>query len=250
MSTEEPSREAPPQAQAEPEPAQAPEPEAQPEQAPQPRRRGFRTGRLEAFSDGVFAIAVTLLILDIGVSGTAGHDLLGAIRSLWPSYLAYVASFSTIGAAWLGHNAITEYLDRTDAAFVRLNLLLLLVVSFLPFPTRLVAEFIHQDKAERVAVTFYGIVLVLATTMLLVLWRYAVRAKLVRPDLADEEIELLTERLTPGLGAYLVLIVSGLFVPVIAVIGFLGIALYYIIPFRRLSAGFLTWRSYKKHHRR
>ena len=229
----------------EPQPAAAPEPQPEAEAA-RPRRRGFRTGRLEAFSDGVFAIAVTLLILDIGVSGTAGHDLLGAIRSLWPSYLAYVASFSTIGAAWLGHNAITEYLDRADAAFVRLNLLLLLVISFLPFPTRLVAEFIHQDKAERVAVTFYGIVLVLATTMLLVLWRYAVRAKLVRPDLADEEIELLTERLTPGLGAYVVLIVSGLFVPVIAVIGFLGIALYYIIPFRRLSAHILPRRRVRR----
>jgi TMEM175 potassium channel family protein len=236
MSNEEPPREAPPEAQA--------------EQAPQPRRRGFRTGRLEAFSDGVFAIAVTLLILDIGVSGTAGHDLGAAIRGLWPSYLAYAASFSTIGAAWLAHNAITEYLDRADAAFVRLNLLLLLVVSFLPFPTRLVAEFIHQDKAERVAVTFYGIMLLLSSTLLLVLWRYAVRAKLVRPDLADEEIELLTERLTPGLGAYVVLIVSGLFVPIIAVIGFLGIALYYIIPFRRLSASILPrgWR--RKRHRR
>ncbi len=222
-----------------------PPPEAPREPPPQPRRRGFRTGRLEAFSDGVFAIAITLLILDIGVSGDAGHDLLHAIGSLWPSYLAYVASFSTIGAAWLGHNAITEYLERADAAFVRLNLLLLLIVSFLPFPTRLVAEYIHQDKAERVAVTFYGIVLVLATTMLLVLWRYAVWAKLVRPDLADEEVELLTERLTPGLGAYLVLIVSGLFVPVVAVIGFLGIALYYIIPFRRLSAGLLPRRRHK-----
>jgi uncharacterized membrane protein len=157
-----------------------------------------------------------------------------------------VASFSTIGAAWLGHNAITEYLDRADAAFVRLNLLLLLIVSFLPFPTRLVAEYIHQDRAERVAVTFYGIVLVLATTMLLVLWRYAVRAKLVRPDLADEEIELLTERLTPGLAAYLVLIVSGLFVPVVAVIGFLAIALYYIIPFRRLSAHILPRRRVRR----
>ena len=73
-----------------------------------------------------------------------------------------MASFSTIGAAWLGHNAITEYLDRTDAAFVRLNLLLLLFVSFLPFPTRLVAEYIHQAKAERVAVTFYGIILLLS----------------------------------------------------------------------------------------
>jgi len=227
-----------------------PPPEAQPEPEPRPRRRGFRTGRLEAFSDGVFAIAITLLILDIGVSATAGQDLGAAIRALWPSYLAYVASFSTIGAAWLGHNAITEYLDRADAAFVRLNLLLLLVVSFLPFPTRLVAEYIRQDKAEKVAVTFYGIVLVLATTMLLVLWRYAVRAKLVRPDLDDEEIELLTERLTPGLGAYLVLIVTGLFVPVIAVIGYLGIALYYIIPFRRLSASILPRRWHRKRVRR
>jgi hypothetical protein len=98
-------------------------------------------------------------------------------------------------------------------------------------------------------VTFYGIVLVLATTMLLVLWRYAVRAKLVRPDLADEEIELLTERLTPGLAAYVVLIVSGLFVPVVAVIGFLAIALYYIIPFRRLSASILPHRFRGKRSR-
>src|SRR5262249_27790231 len=147
------------------------------EPPPQPRRRGVRTGRLEAFSDGVLAIAITLLILDIAVSGNAGRNLLHAIGSLWPSYLAYVASFSTIGAVWLGHNAITEYLDRADAAFVRLNLLLLLFVSFLPFPTRLVAEFIRQDNAERVAVTFYGIILVLASTMLLVLWRYAGRAE-------------------------------------------------------------------------
>jgi uncharacterized membrane protein len=247
MSTEEPPPE--PSPEVSPEPPEA-GPETPREAASQPRRRGFRTGRLEAFSDGVFAIAVTLLVLDIGISATAGHDLLGAIRGLWPSYLAYVASFSTIGAAWLGHNAITEYLDRTDAAFVRLNLLLLLIISFLPFPTRLVAEYIDQDKAERVAVTFYGIVLVLATTMLLVLWRYAVRAKLVRPDLADEEIELLTERLTPGLGAYLVLIVSGLFLPVIAVIGFLGIALYYIIPFRRLTARIRPVHWLRKRHRR
>ena len=226
-----------------------PPPEAPPEAPPQPRRRGVRTGRLEAFSDGVFAIAITLLVLDIGVSATVGQDLGGAIRGLWPSYLAYVASFSTIGAAWLGHNAITEYLDRADPAFVRLNLLLLLIVSFLPFPTRLVAEYIHTDNAERVAVTFYGIVLVLATTML-VLWRYAVRAKLVRPDLGDEEIELLTQRLTPGLGGYVVLIVTGLFVPVVAVIGFLAIALYYIIPFRRLSASIRPERLRGRRDRR
>ena len=216
------------------------------EPPPQPRRRGFRTGRLEAFSDGVFAIAVTLLVLDIAVSANAGHHLLRAITDLWPSYLAYVVSFSTIGAAWLAHNAITEYLDRADAAFVRLNLLLLLFVSFLPFPTRLLADYIGEVSPERVAATFYGISLLLTTTMLLVLWRYAVRARLVRPDLADEEIELLTQRLTPGLSAYLVLIVSGLFFPVVAVIGYLGVALYYIIPFRRVSASIRLGRKRRK----
>ncbi|HYX58360.1 MAG TPA: TMEM175 family protein [Streptosporangiaceae bacterium] len=235
----------------EPQPVAASEPQPAAEAAPEtrPRRRGFRTGRLEAFSDGVFAIAVTLLVLDIGVSATAGQDLGAAIRGLWPSYLAYVASFSTIGAAWLGHNAITEYLERADAAFVRLNLLLLLFISFLPFPTRLVAEFIHRDRAERVAVTFYGIVLLLSSVLLQVLWRYAVRAHLVRPDTADEEVELLTERLTPGLGAYVVLIVSGLFLPIIAVVGFLGIALYYIIPFRRLSASIFPRTRRGQRHR-
>ena len=79
-------------------------------------------------------------------------------------YLAYVASFSTIGAVWLGHNAITEYLERADAAFVRLNLLLLLVISFLPFPTRLFADYIGQDSSERVAVTIYGVVLLATST--------------------------------------------------------------------------------------
>ena len=97
--------------------------------------------------------------------------------------------------------------------------------------------------------TFYGIILLLSSVLLQVLWRYAVRAHLVRPDTADEEVELLTERLTPGLGAYVVLIVSGLFLPIIAVVGFLGIALYYIIPFRRLSASIFPRTRRGQRHR-
>jgi uncharacterized membrane protein len=121
---------------------------------------------------------------------------------LWPSYLTYLVSFSTIGAIWLGHSAITDYLERADAVFMRLNLLLLMVVAFLPFPTRLFADFLGKDKPERVAANIYGITLLVASTLLLVLWRYAVRERLVRPDAADEEIQLLTQRLTPGLGGY------------------------------------------------
>jgi uncharacterized membrane protein len=214
----------------------------EPPQEPGPRPGGFQKGRLEAFSDGVFAIAITLLVLDITVSGDAEQHLLHSIVDLWPAYLAYVVSFSTIGAVWLGHNAITEYLERTDAAIIRLNLLLLLFAAFLPFPTRLFADYIRDDNAERVAATFFGICLLLTSTLLLVLWRYAVWAHLVRPDADDEEVELLTQRLTPGLGGYLVLIAAGLFVPVVAVVGYLAIAVYYIIPFRRLSAGFVPRR--------
>jgi uncharacterized membrane protein len=201
--------------------------------SPGPSPRGFGTGRLEAFSDGVFAIAITLLVLDVAIPASAERHLLRAVIDLWPSYLGYVVSFSTIGAMWLGHNAVTEYLNRANVVFVRLNLLFLLFVAFLPLPTRLFAEFIERDSPERVAVTIYGISLLLTSTMLLVLWRYAVHARLVRPDASDEEIQFLTQRLTPGLGGYLVLIVAGLFVPLVAVIGYLAIALYYIIPFRR-----------------
>jgi uncharacterized membrane protein len=211
---------------------------------PGPVRRGLRTGRLEAFSDGVFAIAITLLVLDIAIPASAEAHLLRSVADLWPSYLGYVVSVSTIGAMWLGHVAITEYLERTDVGFVRLNLLLLLVIAFLPFPTRLFADYIGKDSPERVAATVYGLSLLLASTLLLVLWRYAIRNRLVRPDAADEEVQFLTNRLTPGLAGYLVLIIAGLFVPVVAVIGYLAVALYYIIPFR--GSGSIPWRRSRR----
>jgi uncharacterized membrane protein len=95
---------------------------------------------MEAFSDGVFAIAITLLVLEISVREGASEDLLGAFLEQWPSYLAYLVSFATIGAAWLAHSTITHYLHGVDAVFLRVNLLLLLLISFLPFPTGLVAD--------------------------------------------------------------------------------------------------------------
>ena len=207
-----------------------------PDQTPSAtKRRNLLAGRMEALSDGVFAIAVTLLDLDIAVPGHAksAHALLDSVARLWPSYLAYVVSFSTIGAVWLGHSAITEYLDRIDGGFIRLNLLVLLLVSFLPLPTRLFASYIGKNGPERVAATIYGACLLLTLMLLLILWRYSVRERLVRPDARDEEIQLLTRRLTPGLFAYVALIVVGLWVPVVAVGGYLAIALYYIFPFKR-----------------
>jgi uncharacterized membrane protein len=216
------------------------------ESPPGRNRRTYSTGRLEAFSDGVFAIAITLLVLDIAVPADADKHLLRSFIDEWPSYVAYVVSFSTIGAMWLGHNAVTEYLDHADATFVRLNLLFLLFISFLPFPTRLFADFIQRDSPERVAVTIYGISLMLTVTLLTILWRYAVREKLVRPEADDEEVQLLTQRLTPGLAGYLILLVVGLFVPIAAVIGYFAIAVFYIIPFRQVRPALRFWRQARR----
>ncbi len=167
------------------------------------------------------------------------QHLLDAIGDQWPGYLGYIVSFSTVGYLWLGHNAITDYLDRADTTLLRLNLLLLFV-SFLPYPTRLLSEFVNTDRAERVAVTFYGLTLLVAGVLLAALWRYARYARPVRPDANDEEMSLLTHRLTPGLAGYALLIVLGLFVPVAAVIGYLVVALYFLLPVhvrRRRRAG-------------
>jgi uncharacterized membrane protein len=196
----------------------------------EPARRGLPTGRLEAFSDGVFAIAITLLVLEISVPGGSEDDLLGAIGDQWPSYLAYAVSFSTVGMAWLAHNVITEYVERVDGVFIRLNLLLLMVVSFIPFPTRLLAEYSEDDDSARVATVIYGVTLLTVSVLLALLWRYAARERLLRPDADDEEVEALTRRLTPSLAGYVVMIVLGLFLPFVAVLGYLAIALYRLVP--------------------
>jgi TMEM175 potassium channel family protein len=153
---------------------------------------------MEAFSDGVFAIAITLLVLEIGLPAGASEDLLRAIVDQWPAYLAYLVSFATIGAMWSVHVVITEFIDRATGTLLRLNLLLLMTVSFLPYPTRLLGEHIRQEKPERVAVTFYGLCLFPCAVLVSVLWRYVVGAGLVRRDAADEELQRLSQRLSPG----------------------------------------------------
>ena len=202
---------------------------AQPTRAP-----AFRTNRLEAFSDGVFAIAITLLVLEIAVPAGAEDDLLGAVLHEWPSYLAYLVSFSTVGAVWIGHAVITEFLERATPLFIRLNLVLLMVVSFLPFPTRLLSEYIGEDAPERVAATIYGLNLFLTAILISLLWRFAVREGLIRSEISEKGVKTITKRLTPGLAGYFIMILLGLFLPLLAVIGYLIIAVYNMVPIRDL----------------
>jgi uncharacterized membrane protein len=189
---------------------------------------------MEAFSDGVFAIAITLLVLEIAVPAGSERDLWSAVLDEWPSYLAYLVSFSTVGAVWVGHTVITEFLVRATSVLIRLNLLLLMVVSFLPFPTKLLAEYVGEDRPERVATTIYGLNLLLTAVLLSVIWRYAVSEGLIRSDIADESVKVITRRLTPGLVGYVAMIMLGIFLPVVAVVGYFIIAVYNLIPIRDL----------------
>jgi uncharacterized membrane protein len=142
------------------------------------------TARIEAFSDGVFAIAITLLILEIRVPPQTLHgNLRGALVDLWPSYLAFLASFMTIGVMWLNHHRLFTLINKKDDGLIVLNLLLLLGITWLPFPTALLAEHLlgaHADQ-QVAALVYAGSFLVLAIVFN-VMWRYAVRVRIVTDD--------------------------------------------------------------------
>jgi uncharacterized membrane protein len=132
------------------------------------------TGRIEAFSDGVIAIAVTLLILDIKVPRDLpeGASLLAALLAQWPSYFAFATSFATIGIMWLNHHRVFNQIKRVDQMLLVLNGMLLLCITFVPFPTSLIAEYLGEPEQRTAALVYSGTFVVTAIVYNL-LWRYA-----------------------------------------------------------------------------
>ena len=204
------------------------------EPGPADRRRvlSLRTSRMEAFSDGIFAIASTLLVLDLPIPAASLPDIGQRLLDQWPIYLAYLVSFATIGQAWLAHSVITEYLDRADSILLRLNLVLLLLVSVLPYPTHMLAEYFPSENGERIAATVYGLNLLAINGFISVLWHYAVAEHLVRRDNSETDVRAITSKLDPSLVSYAIVIGIGLVLPKVAVALYLAIALFVIIPFR------------------
>jgi uncharacterized membrane protein len=195
-------------------------------------RQFVSTTRLEAFSDGVFAIAITLLVLDLAVRPPGSP--LDQVLHAWPSYVAYVVSFLTIGAAWLGHNEMTERLVRADKVLLRINLLLLLVVVFLPFPTRLVAESLRDIRGERVYVTMYGLTLLAIRVLGFALDEYGRREHLDSPEgeIGEQREE---RKLLSVLAGYVIALLIGLVFPGLAVAAYFAIAVYLVVPFREVT---------------
>ena len=186
------------------------------------------TARFETFSDGVFAIAATLLVLEF--SATPGDTLGEELLHLWPSYLAYVTSFLTIGIIWMNHHHTVSLLGRTDRTMQFLNILLLLTISFLPFPTKLVAQNLRQGGGgEEAAALIYAATFVLMAALHLIWWKYARKdRRLVADETPDSALRAVDRAYLPGVPMYGAVFVVAFFSPLAAVLITFAIAAFYL----------------------
>lgn len=184
------------------------------------------TARLETFSDGIFAIAATLLILDVNLNGdgSVAHQLVQA----WPSYAAYAISFATLGIVWVNHHTVFKQIGRVDRTFLFINVLFLMVVAFTPFPTRVLAENMReQSKAAAVA---YGLTYTAMALCFNALWFYAARRRrLIAEDADQRTVSGISRSFAPGAFIYGIATLSALLSAVLAVVLYAAIAIFYVI---------------------
>lgn len=190
----------------------------------------MESNRLEAFSDGVLAIAITLLVLDLKVPdvGRTGA-LAGQLGSQWPSYLAYVVSFLVIGIIWINHHSIFGMVRYVDRLTLFVNLVLLLVVSALPYPTRLVAQYITAPGAGRtVALIYSGLALAMGLTFSALFWTVTRNggAMLHRPMTQADRLRQL-RRFGAGSVIYALNLVVAVISPLTSLVIHGALALYY-----------------------
>ncbi len=198
------------------------------------------TARIEAFSDGVFAIAITLLILelkvpDVDVAEVLHPDalVLEKLRALGPHYFAFFLSFISILVMWVNHHRIFSVIRRSDDAFLYWNGLLLLCITIVPFPTELLAHYLMTPAAKTAAAVYagHGLVIALAFTCV---WQHAVRGnRLITPGYRDDEVRALSDQYRYGPLAYLVAFALA-FVSAYASIG-LCLTLVVFFAFRGLA---------------
>jgi uncharacterized membrane protein len=187
------------------------------------------TGRVEAFSDGVFAIAITLLILAVGIDqalaqGNLKHQLL----HLWPAYIAYAVSFLTIGIMWVNHHQIFRHFERVDRPVLLLNILLLMCISFTPFPTRVVAQHAQNAGDREAAAVLYGLTMTFTAICFFSVWIYGSR-RLLRADTDMREVSGITRSYAPGAPIYALATAIAFVNSIASLILFGAIAVFYAI---------------------
>src|SRR3954470_2472362 len=184
------------------------------------------TARLETFSDGVFAIAATLLILELGLSGegSVAHQLLDE----WPSYAAYAISFLTLGIVWVNHHTVFTQIGRVDRTFLFINVVFLMIIAFSPFPTRVLAE--HLRHGSKAAAFAYGLTFTLMALSYGSMWFYAARGRrLIAADADPRVVSGISRSFAPGSIIYGAATLSSLVSAYLAVALYAAIALFYVV---------------------
>lgn len=195
----------------------------------------MRSSRLEAFSDGVFAIAATLLVLELRVPADS-PDLVASLRDLWPAYAAYLVSFLTIGIIWVNHHTLLEHCRRVDRRFLYLNLLLLVAVGIVPFPTSLVDRYILSEQATA-ALVVYGLGAVLIAIAFAGVFFYATHdGRLIGDAEAARHLRWDGRFFPFGLGSYSLGIALAFASPVASLAVYGLTALFYALPLLPLPA--------------
>src|SRR5437588_5430725 len=197
------------------------------------------TDRLEAFSDGVFAVAITLLVLSFqpptAPDKLIDSALLGFLYNQWPMLFAFVTSFATIGIMWINHHRLFKHIKRTDTGLLLLNLLLLLVIVFIPFPTALLAQqYTAYPDQHLAALIFSGTYVILACCFYL-LWNYAsYRNRLLGKETDSRAVAAISRQYMFGPLLYLITFgVAFINVPACIILNFI-LALFFALPGRSL----------------
>jgi uncharacterized membrane protein len=187
--------------------------------------------RLVAFSDGVFAISITLLILEIKPP-TDEKNLLHGLLDLWPSYLAYALTFLFIGQVWANHHVMFDHIRAADRSVLFLNTLLLMVVAFLPFATSVLADALRSGDGQRTAVCFYGIAFGVTALTFNAVWQYASRHGLLSEALGAEGATAIGRRFQLALAWLATGALLGALVPALGVAVIVAFNAFYWLPIR------------------
>ena len=207
--------------------ARAPESKA----AADPRTVQRDTNRLVAFSDAVFAITITLLVLEIRPPGDYDHLLHGLV-ALWPSYLAYVVTFLFIGQVWANHHVMFDHIRAADRVVLLLNTLLLMAVAFLPFATSVLAGALRSGHGQRTAVVFYGIAFDLTALTFNAVWQYASRHRLLSEAQDPESATAIGRRFRLALAWLAAGALVGAALPLVGFAVIAAFNAYYWLPIR------------------
>jgi uncharacterized membrane protein len=189
------------------------------------------TSRLVAFSDGVFAITITLLVLEI-TPPSDDKNLLHGLLALWPSYLAYAVTFLFIGQVWVNHHVMFDHIRAADRTVLLLNTLLLMVVAFLPFATSVLADALRSGHGQRTAVVFYGIAFDVTALTFNAVWQYACRHRLLSQALDSAGATAISRRFQLALAWLAAGALLGAVLPVLGVAVIAAFNAFYWLPIR------------------